>query len=78
MDKRMGLFLVFFIVLLLKNSYIYKFIFQEYIYIIIPTPWIGITNIMAILLYLIAVIPLTAYLSNQLVKYWLKGFDKTY
>ncbi|WP_416150141.1 hypothetical protein ACM26V_03880 [Salipaludibacillus sp. HK11] len=72
MDKRVVLFSTFFIILLVINSYIYRFIFKELIFTNIPVTWLDITNIMTILIYLIAIIPLTAFLSEKIVKSYLK------
>ncbi|MDG5788525.1 hypothetical protein QA612_13645 [Evansella sp. AB-P1] len=67
MNKKMGLFWLFFIILLILNYYVYRFI-VKYIYQFIGQTWLDFTNIMVILIFLIIVIPLTAYLSEKLAK----------
>ncbi|WP_047982462.1 hypothetical protein [Ornithinibacillus contaminans] len=72
MNKSKGLFFIFFIFLLFISSYIYGLIYIKFI------PWnYDFTDIIYVLLYFIAVIPLTAFVAEKLVKYSLrKGLDK--
>lgn len=66
--KAKALFLLLFIVLLPITSYIYGIVY----YHLIPWKTNDITTILTVLIYLAAILPLTAYLSDKLVKFYLK------
>ncbi|MCZ0703530.1 hypothetical protein J2T56_001731 [Natronobacillus azotifigens] len=63
--KAKFLFYIFLIILLLINSLLYR-AFSLYMFGVIPTNWIGFMNISVIIIYLFVVIPVSAYLAEQL------------
>lgn len=69
MDKNRGLYWILFITILFIISYVYRFFIYEFIYKRITPTWVAITDFMAVLIYFIAIIPLTAFLSEKLATY---------
>ncbi|WP_042143390.1 hypothetical protein [Paucisalibacillus sp. EB02] len=69
--KSKGLYMIFFILLLLVNSYLYYLLYRNFAHFV---PWHPhyIVDIIYVLLFFIAVIPVSAFLSEKLAIYAIK------